>query len=923
MGVHRTGDLGAPEPSLYLMPLEASPNNLPVQLSSFVGRDADIVRGSALLVDTRLLTLTGVGGCGKTRLALQIASGSSGRFPGGVWWVELASVADSRAIGHSVAASVGERVPPEKQAVDVVADIMGTQPSLLVLDNCEHLINGVAEFVDRLLRRNPVVSVMATSREPLGIEGEVTWRVPPLAQHDSVSLFLERARQVAPDFRIANENGPLVTQICDRLDGLPLAIELAAARTAVLPLERIAAGLDDRFRFLTGKDRVGIPRQQTLLASVGWSHELLDDRERASFRRLAVFAGGFTLEAAEAVASFEPLTAAEVLDGVTHLVDKSLVQMDSSHRGPARYQLLETIRDYALERLTDAGETSASRDRHFQWMSGLSGSLENAVTNAQPAALDQLDAERANLNAAMEWAVDGGELAGARRLVRSVGFFWAQRGHYADAAYWEAKIFDGAESADPSVGRARWTFAYVHFYAGDVLAAYEQASTALEEARTAGDDSTTARCLHTVGTALLAADPVGSRTHLVEAVDLARSSGDEWCLADALQILAYTYLLDLDHRKAEQILAEAYPICDRVDNDFQRSWHHTGMAWAAMLRAEFNVAAREIDRAMKLARRVGDPAQELRTGSILASILQEQGRPAELAREVAVMRAERREWGAFGETLLAAFDAVAAMADEPSAAAAELDAVGMSFLEAGDALDSTYVLICAAMAYLEAAELEKAASSAATIEEWGPTGYKARARLLRAVAIRSSDPGRAADLVHDALAELVAHDVVIAVPLALETLGGLAADDGAGQEAARLLAAAESLRQVTSQSRLPGEQRRFVADAATARELLGEQFEEVWSDGSRLSGSDAAAYAGRSRGERKRPQFGWDSLTPTEREVVSLAVQGLTNPEIGKRLLMGRGTVKTHLSHVYAKLGVRTRTELAGVAAQRTPRQSD
>ncbi|HET6914590.1 MAG TPA: LuxR C-terminal-related transcriptional regulator [Acidimicrobiales bacterium] len=941
LGVHRLRDLSRPErvwqlsgPGLVdehpaLQSLDFVPNNLPVQLSSFVGRDDDIARVVTLLGETRLLTLTGAGGCGKTRLAQRIAAEVIDQYPGGAWWAELASVTNGALIIETFATVLGEKVQTDRAEVDVLAALLGPAPVLLVLDNCEHLVAEAAAFTDRLLRANSAVAIVATSREPLGVEGEVTWRVPSLGlpppegavpgtveQSDAVRLFIERALQVRPNFRVTNDNAAAVAQICHRLDGIPLAIELAAARTRVLPPERIAAELDHRFRLLTGHSRMGVPRQQTLLASVDWSHDLLEPLEQVLMRRLGVFAGGFSLDAAEAVCSFEPLCDYDILDLISRLVDKSLVQMDDSAQGSGRYQLLETIRHYALDRLQDSGEVTEIHDRHLGWACQLVAELESGSTNARPDVLDQLDTEYPNIRAALEWATEHGELGRARRMVGALGLFWAQRGHYAEASTWESRLIGPAPSSDPLVARARWACAYVRFYAGDFLGSYEQASIALEEARAAGDNATAARCLHTVSSAMLGVDPGAARQGLLEAVGLARHGEDEWCVADALQIVAYTHLIETDHALARPILEEAYSICDRLNNPFQRAWHHCGLAWAAMLESRFDVAEPEIGDAISLARLVGDPGLQVRICLILVQILREQGRLVDIGDEVKKMHAERREWGTLGAGLLAGFSAISAVLDDPSGARIQLEALGSSFLDAGDTLDGPYLLLEGARAALEADCFEDAGRLASIVETNSPGGWADNGRLLRGVAARAMDDPSAADLVHDSLAEFVRHDVMLGVPLAVETLGGLAINGGTPLEGTRLLAAADLLREHTGQRRTPAEQSRFDRDVAAARQSIPEQFESTWAEGSRLSATDAAAYARRARGERRRPLSGWNSLTPTERQVVELAAKGLTNPQIGEQLFMGRGTVKTHLAHIYSKLDIRSRAELASAAAR-------
>ena len=377
LGMHRLKDLGSPEhiwqlahPDVRpdfppLRSLEVFRHNLPVQLTPLIGRTGEIADLCALLTGDRLVTLTGSAGVGKTRLALAVAAETLERYPGGVWWVELAPLAEHDAVGRAALAALGAREAPGVSASHQLAVELGEQPALLVLDNCEHLIEGCAALVADLLAANPSASVLTTSREPLGVPGEITWRVPSmrcpgiehgldvptLSQYDAVVLFVERARRARPSFAVTDANAPAVAQICHRLDGIPLAIELAAARCRQMSAERIASELDDRFRLLTGGARTVMARQQTLTASVDWSHERLDDTERITFRRLGVFAGPFPLEAAEAVvASVGDVEPVEVFELMSRLVDKSLVVVVEGPRGEPRYRLLETLRIFALDR---------------------------------------------------------------------------------------------------------------------------------------------------------------------------------------------------------------------------------------------------------------------------------------------------------------------------------------------------------------------------------------------------------------------------------------------------------------------------------------------------------------------------------------------------------------------------------------------
>ena len=903
-------------------------NNLPAEVSSFIGRDGDISRGVALLAETRLLTLTGAGGCGKTRLAQRIAGRVLHRYGGGVWWTELASLADETLIADAVAVVLGIRVLAGRDAVEALAGYLETAPTLIVMDNCEHLIPGAAAFVHRLLRSAPGTAVLATSREPLAVDGEVTWRVPSLSlppsacetpeavgRYDAVRLFTARAAQADPDFRVSDQNAPAVAQICQRLDGIPLALELAAARVRSLTPERIAAALDDRFRLLAAHRRGVAPRQKTLLASVDWSHELLGPEEKVLFRRLGIFAGGFTPDAADLVVAFDPVPDRTALDVLARLVDKSLVHLDDQ----GRYRLLETLRQYALDRLADAGESEELQERHLAWAGDLATTLETEATDAHPTALDELESEHANLRAALEWATAAGRPDQALAIMGSLAFFWAQHGHYREAASWESRLLKRSRATGGrAAARARWGCAYVRFYGGDAVGAYEHAQIGLAEAKAEGDSSTAARALHTMGASLLPAQPVRAREHLAEAVELARAADDEWCLADALQLVAYAHLAEGDHHLAGPFLEEAFPICDRRGNLFQRGWHHGGVAWVAALRGQMQVAESEIRRAIEMAQAVGDPTQQVWACGLLCGILVAAGRPQAMAAEMEPLLRARQEWGGLGEALIPTFAARACLLEDPARVAAELELTAVALIGLGDLIDGAGLMEQAARAALEGGRPADAVRLAALGEEAAPTGwYRYAARLVRGVAARQLGDPAAGDVLHEALGYLADREILLGVPLALETLGGLLIGEGQVAEGGRLLAAAETLRNDTGQGRLPDDQRRYDRDVRDGEQELGPEWAQAWAEGSGLTAAQAVAYARRARGSRKRPAIGWDSLTPTELQVVDLAAQGLTNPEIGKRLFIGSGTVKTHLSHIFAKLTVRSRAELAAAAARR------
>jgi predicted ATPase/class 3 adenylate cyclase/Tfp pilus assembly protein PilF len=453
LGEHRLRDLIRPEQIFQLVrvdlpadfpplrSLAAFAHNLPMQLTSFIGREREMGQLKALLPSTRLLTLTGPGGTGKTRLALQVAAEMLDTFADGVWLVELAPLTDPALVTQAVAATLGVREDANRPLLASLADYINTQDLLLIMDNCEHVIDAVAQFVEALLRACPRIHVLVSSREALGMSGETAVRVPSLSlpnaqqtpalsqlvQYEAVRLFIDRAALAQPGWTFNRDNASLIAHICVRLDGIPLAIELAAARVKVLRVEQIAARLDDRFRLLTGGSRTALPRQQTLRALIDWSYDLLTEAERTVLRRLAVFVGGWTLEAAEHVCADDTLDQAEVLDLLIHLVNKSLVSVDQEGSSETRYRLLETIRQYARDKLLESGETLAVRERHRRWYLQ---AIERDVY-----AIGQSDPD--NVRAALEWcqSVPDGTEDGLRATT-TMSWFWASRGFLSEGRTW-------------------------------------------------------------------------------------------------------------------------------------------------------------------------------------------------------------------------------------------------------------------------------------------------------------------------------------------------------------------------------------------------------------------------------------------------------------------------------------------------------
>ena len=428
----------------------AFPNNLPAQLTSFIGREKEVADVERLLANARLLTLLGPGGTGKTRLSLQVATEVLHSYPHGVWFIELAPVSDPSSVPATALAALSLPAEVHRPAIDMLCDYLQEKETLLILDNCEHLVEACAKMADRLLHAAPRLRILASSREALGIAGEVSYRVPSLripdvkqlpsleslSQYEAVKLFIDRARAAQPSFNVTNENAPAVAQICHRLDGIPLALELAAAKVRTLNVDQIARRLDDRFRLLTGGSRTALERHQTLRAALDWSHNLLPVNEQVLFRRLSVFVNGWTLEAAESVCSNGSIHDEDILDLLEHLVNKSLVIAEEWHT-ETRYHMLETMRQYADEKLTQVGEKEALRDRHLEYFLHFAETAEPYLTRPEQLEwLDRLEADHDNLRIAIEWALSKESPEASLRIGAALGMFWNMRCYWKEGARW-------------------------------------------------------------------------------------------------------------------------------------------------------------------------------------------------------------------------------------------------------------------------------------------------------------------------------------------------------------------------------------------------------------------------------------------------------------------------------------------------------
>jgi predicted ATPase/DNA-binding CsgD family transcriptional regulator len=854
-------------------------HNLPAQLTTFVGREREIAEIERLLPDVRLLTLTGAPGVGKTRLALRVAGGLLEDYPDGVWLAELASLADPTLVSQAVAAALRVRERPGRPLLATLADALRCRQLLLVLDNCEHLVEACAALADSLLRACPRLRILATSREPLGVAGEAVWRVPSLSLPDAASpadpeqppstpsarestsesptpapvddptpyealrLFAERARLVQPGFALTGQNVASVARACRHLDGVPLAIELAAARVNVLSPDQIASRLDDRFGLLTGGSRTAPPRHRTLRAATEWSYDLLGPAERALFNRLAIFTGGWTLEAAEAVGSgpwavgsdnpgveagLEPVptahcplpTAHSVLDLLSRLVDKSLVVAEAGSAGAIRYRMLETLREYGLERLSESGEAEAVRRRHAAFFLGLAEEAEPELWGPEQGRwAERLEREHDNLRAALGWAIDGREVETALRLGGALWKFWTVRGHLSEGqsrldavlavaaagrpagtALARARVLNGAGN----LARSRGDFARATALYEDGLARF----------REAGDTRGIAVSLHNLGlVARDRGDHAGARMRLEEGLALFRGLGEAGHVALGVLNLARLAQDRGDDRCAERLYEESLALFTEV-GDTQ------GIATAL--------------------NRLGDLARG-RGESAAARALHE--------RSLALHRERRDGWG-----------------------------------------------IAISLTYL--------------------------ARL----AHREGDHGRAAALAAESLALL--RDLGLRPDLAatLEVMAAVSAARGQPDRAVRLFGAAARLREAIGAPLPPADRGAHERELGAARARLGEDaFAAAWAVGRAMTPEGAIEHALATEepapvasGASAKGSVGGQpgALTRRELEVTALIARGLTNRQIADELVIADLTADTHVRNIFGKLGFRSRAQVAAWAAE-------
>jgi predicted ATPase/class 3 adenylate cyclase len=596
LGHQRLRDLAEPErvsqllhPSLpsdfpALRTIDLVPNNLPYQVSTFVGREAEMTKIRELLRGTRLLTLTGAGGVGKTRLALQAAAEMLYEYPDGVWLVDLAALSDADLVPQSLASALGVREEAGRPLADTLVAHLRNRQSLLILDNCEHLVDASAGFAEGLTRRCAGVTILATSREALRAEGETVWRVPSLSvphpqpgvrpqpqqltQYAAVRLFIDRAMKASPSLTVTSDSAPAVAEICSRLDGVPLAIELAASRTRALSPAQIEQRLSERFTLLTGGRRTALPRQQTLEATVAWSYELLPGAEKLFFSRLSVFAGGFTLEAAEAVCCSDDVSATHVADAISELVAKSLVIP-----GKGRYWMLETLRAYGTGRLEASGEADDLCAQHAAFISVFAAQAKAGMAGPEQADwLRRVDAELGNVRAALAWGLGHDQEAGLA-LMLGLGRFWDVRGYWTEGRQWLSRFLGSGDAIPPALrANALVLLGALTRMQGDLVEARDALEEALTLSRRGADPVCTASALHNLGNvAAVGGDYCAARSYFEECLGLRMDQGDQGPVATTLMNLGNVAMAQGRYDESETHYVECLRLCRELGDAVQLS----------------------------------------------------------------------------------------------------------------------------------------------------------------------------------------------------------------------------------------------------------------------------------------------------------------------------------------------------------------
>lgn len=899
---------------------------------AFIGRGEEISAIGSALARSRLVVLTGPSGVGKTRLAREAAVANAARFRGDLHVVELAALSRAELVATAIAKALAIREQHARPPLDTLLARLGQRHMLLVLDNCEHVLREVATVAGALLRDCPRVSILATSQTALGLAGEHVVPVPPLEVPDptaslpelsssaAVSLFLNRATRTTPRFRVTPGAIPVVAEICRRLDGIPLAIELAATRVAVLTPQEIAARLDHRFTLLTGGAPQLPPRHRSLGTALEWSHDLLSHQERLLFRRLSVFSNGFTLDAVSSVCTDGRDD--DLLASLAGLVARSLVHADTSGV-EARYSMLESIRLYGAERLEGAGEAETFRRRHAHWCLALAERAARELTGpAQEVWLHRLDGDYDNLRAGLSCTIEQGRADESLRLAAALTLYWRIRGWWREGRGWLAAALDvdGGTDLRPRAA-AEWGAGLLAIMMEDDAAAATHLDAALRMCRQVGDVQLEGRVMLLKGNSIRGKDWQETLELYGKAARLARLADDGWCLGHALGLAGRILQARGDVAAARPFLEECLTVAHRTGDQQTLRFAMLFSGLLSLTEGDFSAAERLLARGLEVSRQLDEPYMVALTMSAQGELAEGRGRYDEARELLAAAHALNRESGIpqyIYETLcrqgtlayrLRRFDSARELFTE-AAALAESNSFPLP-----RALLGLAELAIAEDRWHEAEPLlDRIDEPEGHSPLYAPVTW-ARAALARA----QGNIHRAIGLGCDALTLRHRSGVGPDLTHYLEVLAGLQAEVGRHHRGARLMGAAAAVRERRGFARPPVEQPAYEADLQALREgCQGDDFERLWAAGRGMSMSAAIADVLRSRALKVHSsQSGWGSLSAAERRVVRLVAEQLTNAEISQRLFLSPKTVESHLTRAFAKLNIRSRRELGREAARR------
>ncbi|KAA1248928.1 LuxR family transcriptional regulator [Mycobacterium simiae] len=816
-------------------------HNLPAQLTKFVGRQSEMAELRQLAMGNRLVTLTGTGGAGKTRLAVEVTSQLSTEFPDGAWYIELAPVTDPAVVLVTVAHTLGLPDQPGRSIVNTLRRFIGGKKMLLVLDNCEHLLDACGRLAVELMKACPQLTILTTSIEPLGVPGELSWPVPSLSlAGEAIELFTDRARRARPDLDVGEDNIALVTEICTRLDGMPLAIELAAARVRALSLPQIVDSLHDRFHLLTGGARTAVPRHQTLRASVDWSHALLTEPEQALFRRLSVFAGGFDLDAAQAVGADSKVQRYQLLDQLSLLVDKSLVLAQDTGNG-MRYRLLETVRQYAEEKLDESGEAAQLHTRHRDHFMATAEGLESRGHSRDELRLAWAQTEIDNLRAAVGWSMRNSDPQLALRLILALRPLWLRGGRVLEAlAGLDAVLTD---ECHPEIAPALWARAVAQ---RSILAAWvgvptnlSQTQQALAIARELDDPALIARAL--IARGLVALYSVESpQPYFAEAIDLVRALGDDWSLCQILSYQATAGYFAGEPIQGCAAASEGLALADTLGDRFFSRDCRAWLGSALMMLGDLANASQRLGSLTEEAEEAEDLTMTVVGHVCHATVLAYQGLPEAAWAAAQSAAAASEAMGGFSADSVHAVLAQAALAAGDATAARTACEIAWqhthSLREA-----FTRSVTPMAEAALACGDLVAARRYADDTVALVPGWHQMVALTVRAyVAASQGELARSERDAHDALTIATRTRGFLRVADTVECLARLAVEDAQYSHAARLLGAAESIRHRTGHARLPMYQADYDAMVVSVRNSVEQKvFDDAWAEGAELSTEEA------------------------------------------------------------------------------------